>query len=212
MTLPRLRTSFGACAFACAATVLLVATASAQRQPRIPIGIDAAFMRTTALGGAGFGYQVTVSTALPISLLGARYTAGAQFWQSRPQIAGNTIGKPKRELTAVGAHVTAAWNVANRVFPYVRLPVQGIYCEVLEDPFTPGGVDRRIEVPLENEVGETTSIAFGIAGGTSVRLARSFGLFVGATALTNHLYQTNRTPIWSLELGVNLSAGGSRRP
>lgn len=212
MPLPRLHVLFGSFAVTCAITLSLATGVDGQRQPRIPISLDAAFIRTAVFGGWGNGYQVTLSTVLPIALLGARYTVGAQFWHSRPSIVGNTIGQPRRDLTALGAHVTATWDIANRVFPYLRIPAQGIRSEVLEDPFSPGVPEPPAEIPIENRVGETTSFALGIGGGTSVQLARSFGLFAGATVMTNHLYQTSRTPIWSIELGVNLSAGGSRRP
>jgi len=187
-------------------TLLLATAAHAQDGRGIPINIDLAGMYTDAFGGTGGGFQLTVSTRLPISLLGARYTAGGQLWYSQTRIVGGSVNDTRRQLTGVGGHLTATWNVANSVFPYLRIPVQGIRSEISGD--SPAGATT---VPIENQAGTVTSFAFGIAGGASMQLGRSFNVFGGFTTLAQRLYEVNHTPIWSLELGVGVTPGAFRR-
>jgi hypothetical protein len=194
----------GGLTWAAIATLLLATAAHAQERPRFPISIDVAGIYTGAFGGTGGGFQVTISTPLPIALLGASYTAGAQLWYSQTRLAGGSVDDTRRKLTAVGGHLTAMWNVGNSVFPYLRVPVQGIRSDISGDAAYVGAAGS---IPVENQAGVTTSFALGIAGGASVRLARYINVYGGFTTLAQRLYEVNHTPIWSLELGVGVSPG-----
>ena len=187
-----------------AAALLLLATAvHGQESPGIPITFDLAGIYTDAFGGQGGGFQVTVSTPLPISLLGAHYTVGGQFWYSQTRIVGGSIDESRRQLTGIGGHLTAAWNVSNTVFPYVRLPVQGIRSEITGSTTTA----QSTTIPIQNQAGTVTSFAFGIAGGAMVQLGRAMSVYGGFTTLAQRLYEVNHAPIWSLELGIGVAPG-----
>jgi len=188
------------------ATLVLMATAiQAQERPGSPVILDLAGIYTDAFGGTGGGFQVTVSTPLPISLLGARYTAGAQFWYSQTRLVGGTIEEGQRQLTGLGGHLTAAWNISNTVFPYLRLPVQGIRSEIT------GGATTGQSIPIQNQAGTASSFAFGIAGGAMVQLGRAFNVYGGFSTLAQRLYEVYHTPILSLELGIGVAPGAFKR-
>jgi len=189
-----------------AAALLLLATAvHGQESPGIPITFDLAGIYTDAFGGQGGGFQITVSTPLPLSVLGAHYTVGGQFWYSQTRLVGGTIEEGRRQLTGLGGHLTAAWNISNTVFPYLRLPVQGIRSEVN------GGATTGQSIPIQNQAGTTSSFAFGIAGGAMVQLGRAFNVYGGFSTLAQRLYQVSHTPIWSLELGIGVAPGAFRK-
>ena len=191
---------------AATATLVLLATAiEAQERQGIPVTIDLAGIYTDAFGGTGGGFQVTVSTPLPLSVLGAQYTVGGQFWYSQTRLVGGTIEEGRRQLTGLGGHLTAAWNISNTVFPYLRLPVQGIRSEVN------GGATTGQSIPIQNQAGTTSSFAFGIAGGAMVQLGRAFNVYGGFSTLAQRLYQVSHTPIWSLELGIGVAPGAIGR-
>ncbi|UCD23436.1 MAG: hypothetical protein JSW51_10345 [Gemmatimonadota bacterium] len=187
------------------ALLLVATTVRAQERPGIPITFDLAAIYTDAFGGAGGGFQITVSTPLPISLLGAHYTAGAQFWYSQTRIVGGSIEDSQRQLTGIGGHVTAAWNVSNTVFPYLRLPVQGVRSEIA------GTQSAGQTIPVQNQAGTATSFAFGIAGGAMVQLGSAFSAYGGFSTLAQRLYDVNHTPIWSLELGIGVAPAAFRK-
>ncbi len=189
--------------------VLLLATAAhgQERPGGIPITFDVAGIYTDAFGGRGGGFQITVSTPIPISFLGAHYTAGGQFWYSQTRTVGGSIDDSWRQLTGFGGHLTAAWSISNRVFPYLRLPVQALRSQITGNT-TNGPVAM---IPIENQVGTTSSLAFGIAGGAIVQLGRAMSMYCGFTSLSQRLYEVNHTPIWSLELGVGVAPGAFRR-
>ena len=186
-----------------AALAILASAIQAQESPGVPITFDLAGIYTDAFGGQGGGFQVTVSTPLPISLLGAHHTVGGQFWYSQTRIVGGSIDEARRQLTGLGGHLTAAWNLSNTVFPYVRLPVQGIRSEITGS--TTG--TQSTTIPIQNQAGTVTSFAFGIAGGAMVRLGRAMSVYGGFTTLAQRLYEVNHTPIWSLELGIGVAPG-----
>ena len=204
MMLPHIQVrSTGRTLIGAAASLLLATGTHGQESPGIPITFDLAGIYTDAFGGQGGGFQVTVSTPLPISLLGARYTVGGQFWYSQTRIVGGSIDEARRQLTGIGGHLTAAWNVSNTVFPYVRLPVQGIRSEITGS--TTG--TQSTTIPIQNQAGTVTSFAFGIAGGAMVQLGRAMSVYGGFTTLAQRLYDVNHTPIWSLELGIGVAPG-----
>ncbi len=187
--------------------LVLAATARGQQTPGIPVTVDLAGIYTDAFDGRGGGFQVTVSTPLPIRLLGAHYAVGAQFWYSQTRIVGGSIEDSQRELTGFGGHFTASWNVANRLFPYVRVPVQGLRSQI--DGSTTGGIPEPI--PPQNQAGTARSFAIGIAGGATVQLGSAFGVYGGFSSLSQRLYEVSHAPIWSLELGIGVAPGAFGR-
>lgn len=99
--------------------------------------------------------------SVSVSLLGAQYTAGLQFWYSQPSISGVTLSATQRQLLGYGGYLMATWSVADRVFPHVPVPVQGITSKVA----APVSLAAPNSVPAENVPGATTSFALGIGGG-----------------------------------------------
>ena len=178
------------------------AALSQQAEPRIPVTADVAGMYTGAFGGQGGGIQFTVSTPLPISALSASYTLGGQFWYSQPSITG---GIGRRQLFGFGGIVTATWNVADKFFPYVGVPIQGIHSAVPETSIStlPG-------IAPENQAGGANSFSVGIAGGVTVPISRQLSVFAGATTHSQRLYDVNYTPIWSVEFGISVAPGRSQ--
>lgn len=187
---------------------IVVTESEAQRRRgganRPQIGLQGAVIYTGAFGGTGGGFQFSASMPVPISMLGAQYTTGIQFWYSQPSISGLSITGTQRQLYGYGGYLMATWNIADRAYPYLRLPLQGITSKV---PVPTAPIGTSPELPAENTPGTTSSLAIGIGAGLTVPVGGTFSVFGGVTTLASRLYQTNYEPIWSLELGVILSPG-----
>jgi len=193
-------------AFACLlASAAFAAEAEAQSGSRggSILRLDGAGLYTGAFGGTGPGLQISLAVPVPFSFLGAEYAAGVQFWYSQPSISGIAIGTTQRQLFGYGGFLTATWSISDRVFPYVRIPVQGVTSKV---PAT-GFAGSSVSLPPQNQPGTASSFAIGIGGGITVTVGNAFSVYGGATTLANRLYANNSQPIWSLELGIILSPG-----
>lgn len=194
-------------AFACLfASAVFATDAEAQRgnRGRGLLRLNGAGLYTGAFGGTGPGFQFSLAVPVPFSFLGAEYAAGVQFWYSQPSLSGITIGVAQRQLFGYGGFLAATWSISDRVFPFVRIPVQGVTSRVASTGFAGSSVS----LPPQNQPGTASSFAIGIGGGVTVKVGDAFSLYGGATTLANRLYANNSQPIWSLELGIVLSPGG----
>jgi hypothetical protein len=195
-------------AFACLfASAVFATEAEAQRGNRggSLLRLNGAGLYTGAFGGTGPGFQISMAVPVPFSFLGAEYAAGVQFWYSQPSLSGITIGTTERQLFGYGGFLAATWSISDRVFPYVRIPVQGVTSKV---PVPSAGfASSSVSLPPQNQPGTASSFAIGIGGGVTVTVGNAFGVYGGATTLANRLYANNSQPIWSLELGIILSPG-----
>ena len=191
--------------------VTFASNAEAQRRNRSNQGgnvfrLNGAGLYTGAFGGTGPGFQFSMAVPVPFSLFGAEYAAGIQFWYSQPLLSGIPVGTTRRQLFGYGGFLTATWSISNRVFPYVKIPVQGLTSKVPAPPVTFSSGDTTT-LPPQNQPGTASSFAIGIGGGVTVALGDSFSMYGGATTLANRLYANSNQPIWSLELGIILSPG-----
>ncbi len=192
--------------FACLFAFAVFATeADAQRGTREGnlLRLNGAGLYMGAFGGTGPGFQFSLAVPVPFSFLGAEYAAGVQFWYSQPSLSGITIGTTQRQLFGYGGFLTATWSISDRVFPYVRVPIQGVTSKV---PST-GFAGSSAALPPQNQPGTASSLAVGIGGGVTVTVRNVFSIYGGATTLANRLYANNSQPIWSLELGIIFSPG-----
>ena len=145
---------------------ILVPDAKAQRRrggsdlPRI--GLYGGAIYTGAFGGTGGGFQFSASVPIPVSALGAQYTAGIQFSYSQPSMSGITFVGAQRQLYGYGGYAMATWSLGGHVFPYVRIPVQGITSVVP----TPAVGVTGTPPQAENTPGTASSLAIGIGGGS----------------------------------------------
>lgn len=186
------------------ASAVFVTEAEAQRGNRggSLLRLNGAGLYTGAFGGSGPGFQFSLAVPVPFSYLGAEYAAGVQFWYSQPSLSGITIGTT-RQLFGYGGFLAATWSISHRVFPYVRIPVQGVTSNVPATSFAGSSAS----LPPQNQPGTASSFAIGIGGGITVAVGNAFSVYGGATTLANRLYANNSQPIWSLELGIILSPG-----
>ena len=186
---------------------ILVPDAKAQRRrggsdlPRI--GLYGGAIYTGAFGGTGGGFQFSASVPIPVSALGAQYTAGIQFSYSQPSRSGITVVGAQRQLYGYGGYAMATWSLGGHVFPYVRIPVQGITSVVPTPTVGVTGAPPQ----AENTPGPASSLAIGIGGGLTVPVGGAFSVYGGATTLAHRLYSSGFQPIWSLEFGIILSPG-----
>ncbi len=168
--------------------------------------LNGAGLYTGAFGGTGPGFQISMAVPVPISFLGAEYAAGVQFWYSQPSLSGFTVGTTERQLFGYGGFLAATWSISDRVFPYVRIPVQGVTSKVAA-PSVAFDAGSSVSLPIQNQPGTASSFAIGIGGGVTVAVGNAFSVYGGATTLANRLYADGSQPIWSLELGIILSPG-----
>ncbi len=198
--------AFRRVAFVCLfASAVFATEAAAQRGNRggNVLRLHGAGLYTGAFGGTGPGFQFSMAVPVPFSFLGAEYAAGVQFWYSQPSLSGIAIGAAQRQLFGYGGFLAATWSISDRVFPYVRIPVQGVTSKVP----TTGSAASSVALPPQNQPGTASSFAVGIGGGVTVTVGDAFSVYGGATTLANRLYANNNQPIWSMELGFILSPG-----